>query len=108
MIHGEVPKAQRDLIFSGFQKGTSPRVIVAHPQTMAHGLTLTAGSTIIWASPTTSLEIYEQANARITRPGQTQNTHIINLTSTKAETQVYTRLRKKAAMQGALLELFED
>lgn len=108
MIHGEVPKAQRDLIFSGFQKGTSPRVIVAHPQTMAHGLTLTAGSTIIWASPTTSLEIYEQANARITRSGQTQNTHIINLTSTKAETQVYTRLRKKAAMQGALLELFEE
>jgi len=108
MIHGEVPKAQRDLIFSGFQKGTSPRVIVAHPQTMAHGLTLTAGSTIIWATPTTSLEIYEQANARITRSGQTQNTHIINLTSTKAETQVYTRLRKKAALQGALLELFEE
>lgn len=108
MIHGDVSKAQRDLIFSGFQKGTSPRVIVAHPQTMAHGLTLTAGSTVIWATPTTSLEIYEQANARITRSGQTQNTHIINLTSTKAETQVYARLRKKAAMQGALLELFED
>lgn len=107
MIHGGVPKAQRDLIFSGFQKGTSPRVIVAHPQTMAHGLTLTAGSTIIWATPTTSLEIYEQANARITRSGQTQNTHIVNLTATKAETNVYSRLRKKAAMQGALLELFE-
>lgn len=108
MIHGEVPKSQRDLIFQGFQKGTSPRVIVAHPQTMAHGLTLTAGSTIVWATPTTSLEIYEQANARITRSGQTQNTHIINLTGTKAETSVYTRLKKKAAMQGALLELFED
>lgn len=107
-IHGEVPKNERDLIFSGFQKGSSPRVIVAHPQTMAHGLTLTSGSTIIWATPTTSLEIYEQANARITRPGQTQNTHIINLTSTKAEAQVYARLRKKAAMQGALLELFEE
>jgi SNF2 family DNA or RNA helicase len=107
MIHGEVPKAERDLIFSGFQKGTAPRVIVAHPQTMAHGLTLTAGSTIIWATPTTSLEIYQQANARITRAGQTQNTHIINLTATKAETAVYSRLRKKAAMQGALLELFE-
>jgi SNF2 family DNA or RNA helicase len=108
MIHGEVPKSQRDLIFQGFQKGSSPRVIVAHPQTMAHGLTLTAGSTIVWATPTTSLEIYEQANARITRSGQTQNTHIINLTGTKAETSVYNRLRKKAAMQGALLELFED
>jgi SNF2 family DNA or RNA helicase len=108
MIHGDVLKAQRDLIFSGFQKGSSPRVIVAHPQTMAHGLTLTAGSTIIWATPTTSLEIYQQANARITRSGQTQNTHIVNLTATKAESAVYSRLRKKAAMQGALLELFQD
>jgi SNF2 family DNA or RNA helicase len=108
MIHGEVPKAQRDLIFSGFQKGTSPRVIVAHPQTMAHGLTLTAASTIIWATPTMSLEIYEQANARITRSGQTQNTHIVHLTSTKAESAVYSRLRRKAALQGALLELFEE
>lgn len=108
MIHGEVPKSQRDAIFQGFQKGTSPRVIVAHPQTMAHGLTLTAGSTIIWATPTSSLEIYEQANARITRSGQKQNTHIINLTGTKAETGVYNRLRKKAALQGALLELFEE
>ena len=75
---------------------------------MTHGLTLTEANTIIWWSLTTSLEIYEQANARITRSGQTQNTHIINLTSTKAETQVYTRLRKKAALQGALLELFEE
>lgn len=108
MIHGEVPKAQRDLIFSGFQKGSTPRVIVAHPQTMAHGLTLTAGSTIIWATPTTSHEIYQQANARITRSGQTQNTHIINLTATKAETMAYSRLRRKEAFQGALLELFEE
>ena len=108
MIHGEVPKSVRDAIFQGFQKGSSPRVIVAHPQTMAHGLTLTAGSTIIWATPTTSHEIWEQANARITRSGQTQNTHIINLTATKAETNMYSRLRKKGSSQGALLELFED
>ncbi len=107
-IHGEVPKAERDLIFQGFQKGTSPRVIVAHPQTMSHGLTLTAGSTIIWATPTTSLEIYEQANARITRSGQKMNTLIVNIAGTKAEQAVYSRLKKKAAMQGALLELFED
>jgi SNF2 family DNA or RNA helicase len=105
MIHGDVPKAQRDLIFANFQK-ESTRVLVAHPQCCAHGLTLTAANTTIWATPTTSNEIYEQANARITRAGQTQNTHIIHLASTKAESQVYQRLKTKQRMQGALLDLF--
>jgi SNF2 family DNA or RNA helicase len=106
-IHGEVSKAQRDLIFQQFQKETSPRVLVAHPQTMSHGLTLTSASTIVWATPTTSLEIYEQANARITRSGQQRNTLIVNIAATPAEQTVYSRLKKRSAMQGALLDLFE-
>lgn len=108
VIHGEVAKGKRDEIFAGFQHGTEPRVLVAHPATMAHGLTLTAADTIIWAAPTMSLEIYEQANARITRPGQLSHAHIIHIMSTKAESQVYSRLQRKAKMQGALLELFEN
>ena len=108
MIHGEVAKSERDKTFVEFQRGTSVRVLVAHPQTMAHGLTLTAANTIVWAAPTMSLEIYEQANARITRPGQKDHAHIIHIQSSKAEQQVYARLRKKAKMQGALLELFAD
>jgi len=74
---------------------------------MSHGLTLTAANTIIWASPTTSLETYQQANARITRAGQTQNTHIIHVAGSPAEAKVYARLKRNAALQGALLELFE-
>ena len=108
MIHGGVSRAQRDVIFNGFQKGLTPRILVAHPQTMAHGLTLTAANTIVWATPTTSLEIYEQANARITRSGQSQNTHIIHLAATKVEVGVYKRLQRKASTQGALLEMFKD
>lgn len=107
MIHGDVPKAQRDAAFTAFQHDMSTRVLVAHPKTMAHGLTLTAATTIIWAAPTTSLEIYEQANARITRAGQTRNTYIVHIQSTKAEQHVYSRLRRKAKTQGLLLELFE-
>jgi SNF2 family DNA or RNA helicase len=106
MVHGETPKGERDRIFAEFQKG-SLRVIAAHPKTMAHGLTLTAAATIIWAAPITSLEIYEQANARITRPGQTQNTSIVHVQSTKAEQHIYSRLRRKAKTQGILLEMFE-
>lgn len=108
IIHGGTPKSRRDEVFTGFQHGVHPRVIVAHPATMAHGLTLTRADTIVWAAPTTSLEIYEQANARITRPGQLSRAHIIHIMSTKAEAQVYNRLRRKAKMQGALLEMFSD
>jgi SNF2 family DNA or RNA helicase len=108
VIHGGTAKGVRDEAFMGFQHGSTPRVIVAHPATMAHGLTLTAADTIVWAAPTTSLEIYEQANARITRPGQSTHAHIIHIMSTKAEAQVYNRLRRKAKMQGALLDMFAD
>jgi SNF2 family DNA or RNA helicase len=108
MVHGDVPKGQRDQIFMAFQKSSAPRLLVAHPGTMAHGLTLTEAATIIWASPLPSLEIYEQANARITRSGQKNKTHIIHIQATDAEKQVYDRLRRKAKLQGALLELFEE
>lgn len=108
LIHGDVPKKERDKIFAAFQKSTNPRVIVAHPGTMSHALTLTEASTIIWAAPTTSLETYEQANARITRAGQKQNTFIVNVQATKAEANIYGRLRRKAKLQGALLEMFEQ
>lgn len=109
VIHGDVSKSDRDRLFAAFQHDPlGPRVLVAHPRTMAHGLTLTSANTVIWASPTTSNEIYEQANARITRSGQSQNTFIIHVTGTKAEERVFARLKKKGSMQGALLELFEN
>lgn len=108
LVHGGIGQTRRNEIFTNFQNSVEPTIIVAHPETMAHGLTLTRADTIVWASPTVSLEIYEQANARITRPGQTTHAHIIHIMSTKAEQQVYARLRFRAKMQGALLELFES
>lgn len=108
VVHGDIPKAERDRIYMEFQRTTEPRIIVAHPRCMAHGLTLTAANTIIWAAPTTSAEYYEQANARITRASQTRNTHIIHLQASAAERKVYSRLKSKGKMQGALLELLED
>ena len=61
---------------------------------MTHGLTLAEANTIIWWSPTTSLEIYEQANARINRPGQVVKTVIARLSAMAVERAVYARLRK--------------
>ena len=46
-------------------------VAVAHPASIGHGLNLQdGGHIIIWYGLTWSLELYEQANERLNRPGQ--------------------------------------
>ena len=104
IIHGGVNKNERDRIFSAFQKSDDLRVIVAQPAAMSHGLTLTAANTIVWYAPITSNETFEQACGRISRPGQKRNTFIIMLEGTPVERRIYTRLRNKQKMQGALLD----
>src|SRR6185312_16236694 len=108
IIHGKTPKAERDAAFISFQRSHEPRLLVAHPKTMAHGLTLTEAATIIWAQPITSPEIYEQANARITRTGQKNATYIIHVQASPVEQRTYDRLKRKAKMQGVLLQMFES
>jgi len=106
VVHGGTPVGHRNKVFRGFQENESPRGIVAHPGCMAHGLTLTAANTIIWYSPTNSFETYEQANARIVRPGQTSRTLIAHLVGTSVERAVYSRLQDRKSFQGLLLDLF--
>ena len=104
VIYGKVKKDERDRIFKSFQKGKDPKVLVAQPAAMSHGLTLTAASTIVWYSCVTSNEVFEQANGRINRPGQKRNNFIITLEGTKVEKRIYKRLKNKQKMQGALLD----
>ena len=106
-IHGGVSKADRDDILKGFQHGTDPHILVAQPAAMSHGLTLTAASCIVWFAPVTSAETYEQANARITRPGQKCNQLIVHLQGTDLEARMYERLKHKTTMQGVLLDMFK-
>jgi SNF2 family DNA or RNA helicase len=106
-ISGDVPKAERDRVFSAFQKG-GMQVLVAQPAAMSHGLTLTAASTIVWYAPVTSHDVYQQANARITRPGQKLTQFIVHLEGTEVERRIYKRLQGKEKMQGLLLETVKE
>lgn len=108
IVSGDTPKQERDRIFGAFQNSVDPRVIVAHPQCMSHGLTLTAADTIIWFGPYASPEVFEQANARITRVGQKHKQQVIMLAGTKAEAKLYDRLRTKSGVQHTLLDMFRD
>jgi SNF2 family DNA or RNA helicase len=107
LIDGTIPQKIRGETFSLFQQTDKYKVLNCHPGTMAHGLTLTAADTIVWFGPTTSLEIFEQANARITRIGQKHKQQIVMFQSTPAEKRMYALLRSKQVIQDSILELFE-
>lgn len=107
-VSGDTPHGKRSEIFNAFQNTSKYKALVAHPACMAHGLTLTAADTIIWYAPTTSLETFEQANARIRRYGQKHRQQIIMLQATKVEKKIYSKLREKQAVQNQLLDMFAD
>ena len=55
-------------------------VALAHPASVGHGLNLQEGGHItIWYGMTWSLELYQQANERLNRPGQTQICRVYHL-----------------------------
>ena len=105
VVDGSVSANKRNQIFRDFQMADNPHVILANATTMAHGLTLTAASTIIWYAPVHSNETYQQANARIVRPGQTKVTNIVHLHGTQAERKIYAKLQDRGRMQDVVLEL---
>lgn len=108
IIHGDVDAEDRNKIFQAFQTTPQYKVLLAHPATMHHGITLTAADTIIWFCPILSLEIYEQACARIRRVGQTRKQQVLHLQGTPVERRIYALLRRKASVQDKLLALFEE
>jgi len=107
-ITGATPKGERDKSIALFRGSESHRILVAHPGCMAHGINLQCASTIIWYTPTHSLETYMQANARITRPGQKQHMNIIHLTGTPIERRIFKKLARNEKIMGVLLSLFKD
>lgn len=107
IVYGGVSKNERDQIFADFQSKPDPSVLVAHPECMAHSLTLTEASTIIWYAPIDSNDQYEQANGRITRQGQKYVANIIQLGGSPMERRMYKRLKERQSTQGVLLEMVE-
>ncbi|MDE2344419.1 MAG: DEAD/DEAH box helicase [Betaproteobacteria bacterium] len=108
MVTGDTSQKARDQAFQDFQTKDSPRILVADPRTMAHGLTLTAADTIVWYSPVDSGDIYVQANGRITRPGQEHKTLIYQLYGDKLEREIYRRLDAKEGLQNLVMDWLDD
>ena len=107
VVNGEVSASKRNTIFHNFQNEKNPHVLIAHPATMAHGLTLTSASTVVWYGPVTSNEQYIQANGRIERIGKKHVSNVIHIESTDLEYKMYERLKNKQKLQGLLLDLIK-
>jgi len=107
VVSGDTPAAERASIFNNFQNTGKYKVLAAHPLCLAHGITLTSADTIIWFGPTTSLDVYDQANARIRRIGQKHKQQILKFQGTPVERRIYKILSDHQAVQDRLLELFE-
>jgi len=107
-VTGASSLGERNRIFGAFQSSGPLRVLVAHPGVLSHGLTLTAANTVVWWTPTVSLDTYIQANGRVTRPGQIRKTLIVHLCGCPVERKIYKMLEGKESVQNALLEMFAN
>ena len=81
-------------------------IAIAHPAATGHGLNLqSGGSTIIWFSLPWSLELYQQANARLWRQGQKETVVIHHIIAKGTiDEDVIKALSVKDKSQNALLE----
>jgi SNF2 family DNA or RNA helicase len=82
------------------------KVAIVHPASAGHGLNLqSGGSTAIWFGLNWSLELYQQANARLWRQGQ-KNAVVIHhiITKNTVDEDVMKAIKRKDMGQEALLE----
>ena len=106
VVNGEVSQKDRSVIFEAFQDADDsvPRILLADPGTMAHGLDLWRAQTVVWYGPTDKTELYLQANKRAHRPGQKYPVTVVQIVATPLEREIYRRLETNTSLQGALLE----
>lgn len=106
VIDGTTTDKERDAYVMRYQAGQYD-VLFAHPQSAAHGLTLTRGTSTIWPCPTYNLEWFKQGNKRQYRLGQKEKTEtIVVIAENTVEQGVYDILMKKDARMTNLLDLF--
>ena len=108
VIRGDVPAPRRTEIFKQFQEQDDPRVLVIQPQSAAHGVTLTAANTVVWWGPTSSLETYAQANARVHRSGQRHPCTVVQLQGSNVEKHVYRLLDKRIDVHTKMIDLYQE
>lgn len=108
VLHGGVPARQRDAVIKAFQSEADPRLILAQPAAVAHGLTLTEADTVVWWGPIPSAETYLQGNARAYRAGQKNKVTVVRLQGSPVERRMYDMLDGRLDRHNVLVDLFQQ
>lgn len=98
-------KLETDEHFKQWNKGEIP-ILLTHPASAGHGLNMQdGGNTIIWFGLTWSLELYQQANARLHRQGQKSNVNIYHISvKDSIDEKVMKAIQNKTVSQDSLME----
>ncbi|HEX8838189.1 MAG TPA: DEAD/DEAH box helicase [Candidatus Acidoferrum sp.] len=108
VVNGETSPKERTRIFNAFQSDESPRLLIADPGVLAHGLDLWRAKIVCWYGPTDKVEQYLQANKRAHRPGQRYPVTVVQLTSTATEREIFRRIANQENLQGVLLNMVKS
>lgn len=106
-LHPREIKGQKDI--ADWNAG-KVKLLIAHPASAGYGLNLQEGGHIVvWYSLPWSLELYQQANARLYRQGQTKPVIINHLiTEGTVDEDVMRSLKAKDTSQAALMEALKE
>lgn len=98
-------KLESDEHFKKWNKGEIP-ILLTHPASAGHGLNMQdGGNIIIWFGMNWSLELYQQANARLHRQGQKNMVNIFHLiVDDSIDEKVMTAIENKTINQDNLME----
>lgn len=111
-IQGKIPEArtlETEKDIADWNAGKI-KVLLAHPASVGYGLNLQEGGhTIVWYGLTWSLELYQQANARLHRQGQEKPVIIHHLIATgTVDEQVMRALQSKDVTQASLMRALKE
>lgn len=104
-INGDT--TNRAEILRAFDTTEEYEVIVAVASAMSHGVTAIAANTIVWYSPSPSVEVFMQANNRTDRIGQKQIGRRYYLFANDAERERHETLQNGQTVQNEMLNLYK-
>jgi len=108
VVNGNTSQKDRARIFQAFQQEPEPRILIADPGTMAHGINLHMAQAVLWYGTCDKAELYAQANKRAHRPGQKHPVTVVQFVSNKLEKEIFRRLETNLSLQGSLLDLVRE
>jgi primosomal protein N' len=108
MVDGSTSKDERARIFTEYQTGKDPYILLAHPKVIAHGCEFSVADTTIYAGPIASGRQFIQSLERMNSIKQDSPMMIYYITSTNLENQRYDIMTGKKESQDSVLEMYQS